>query len=83
MESVVVVPLRVGGKKMKKRRELDALVAHSLAKRLVSSNERKIFYSSIFSFKGLVRVKSKWEMASLHKISYFHSLPMIKKNLLG
>lgn len=35
MESVghVVVPLRVGGKKMKKRRELDALVAHSLAKR--------------------------------------------------
>uniref|UniRef100_A0A182K0Z8 Uncharacterized protein n=1 Tax=Anopheles christyi TaxID=43041 RepID=A0A182K0Z8_9DIPT len=35
MESVghhVAVPLRVGGKKMRKRRELDALVAHSLAK---------------------------------------------------
>lgn len=34
MESVghVVVPLRIG-KKMRKRRELDALVAHSLAKR--------------------------------------------------
>ncbi|XP_035784916.1 A-kinase anchor protein 9-like isoform X1 [Anopheles albimanus] len=35
MESVghhVAVPMRVGGKKMRKRRELDALVAHSLAK---------------------------------------------------
>ncbi|XP_052872173.1 uncharacterized protein LOC128277711 [Anopheles cruzii] len=35
MESVghhVAVPLRGGGKKMRKRRELDALVAHSLAK---------------------------------------------------
>lgn len=34
MESVghVVVPLRSGGKKMRKRRELDALVAPSLAK---------------------------------------------------
>lgn len=35
MESAgqVAVPLRGGGKKMRKRRELDALVAHSLAKR--------------------------------------------------
>lgn len=32
MESVSV-PLRTGGKKMRKRRELDALVEHSLAKR--------------------------------------------------
>lgn len=29
----VSVPLRSSGKKMRKRRELDALVAHSLAKR--------------------------------------------------
>lgn len=35
MESAgqVIVPLRSGGKKMRKRRELDALVAHSLGKR--------------------------------------------------
>lgn len=31
--SQVIVPLRSGGKKMRKRRELDALVAHSLGKR--------------------------------------------------
>ncbi|XP_050093085.1 uncharacterized protein LOC126576046 isoform X2 [Anopheles aquasalis] len=40
MESVghhVAVPMRVGGKKMRKRRELDALVAHSLAKGSKSS----------------------------------------------
>lgn len=42
MESVghVVVPLRVGGKKMKKRRELDALVAHSLAKRACNAKRQ-------------------------------------------
>lgn len=36
----VSVPLRSSGKKMRKRRELDALVAHSLAKRypIVSTN---------------------------------------------
>ncbi|XP_037033461.1 uncharacterized protein LOC119072370 isoform X2 [Bradysia coprophila] len=43
MESVghVVVPLRIGGKKMRKRRELDALVAHSLAKRACSSTSKR------------------------------------------
>lgn len=40
-----------------------------------------IFYK--ISCAGLVRGKNKWEMASLHRISYFHSLPTIKKNLLG
>lgn len=31
----VIVPMRSGGKKMRKRRELDALVAHSLGKRYI------------------------------------------------
>lgn len=36
----VGVPLRVGGKKMRKRKELDALVAHSLAKRACNNGKR-------------------------------------------
>lgn len=36
------VPLRVGGKKMRKRKELDALVAHSLAKRAYNNGKRNI-----------------------------------------
>ncbi|XP_055619179.1 uncharacterized protein LOC129764285 isoform X1 [Toxorhynchites rutilus septentrionalis] len=53
MESVghVTVPLRVGGKKMRKRRELDALVAHSLAK---SSGKRHIAGNGIASHDQLL-----------------------------
>ncbi|XP_058838786.1 adventurous-gliding motility protein Z [Topomyia yanbarensis] len=53
MESVghVTVPLRVGGKKMRKRRELDALVAHSLAK---SSGKRHMAGNGIASHDQLL-----------------------------
>ncbi|XP_039449759.1 uncharacterized protein LOC120428747 isoform X1 [Culex pipiens pallens] len=54
MESVghVTVPLRVGGKKMRKRRELDALVAHSLAKS--SGKHRHIAGNGIASHDQLL-----------------------------
>lgn len=42
MMDSVSVPLRSSGKKMRKRRELDALVAHSLAKRYLHWNERPL-----------------------------------------
>ncbi|XP_058466788.1 centrosomal protein of 128 kDa isoform X2 [Malaya genurostris] len=53
MESVghVTVPLRVGGKKMRKRRELDALVAHSIAK---SSGKRHMAGNGIASHDQLL-----------------------------
>lgn len=38
----VSVPLRSSGKKMRKRRELDALVAHSLAKRYLLSSQNPL-----------------------------------------
>lgn len=58
MESVghVAVPLRVGGKKnLRKRKELDALVAHSLAKRyVIISRFKKIKYTYTDCFVELV-----------------------------
>uniref|UniRef100_A0AAG5DK16 Uncharacterized protein n=1 Tax=Anopheles atroparvus TaxID=41427 RepID=A0AAG5DK16_ANOAO len=57
MESVghhVAVPLRVGGKKMRKRRELDALVAHSLAKGAKGGNGRHIASNGVASHDQLL-----------------------------
>lgn len=45
------MPLRTGGKKMRKRRELDALVEHSLAKRYkLEILHSFVFFSSFLSF---------------------------------
>ncbi|KFB48577.1 hypothetical protein ZHAS_00016891 [Anopheles sinensis] len=57
MESVghhVAVPLRVGGKKMRKRRELDALVAHSLAKGAKGGAGRHIASNGVASHDQLL-----------------------------
>ncbi|XP_031624412.1 uncharacterized protein LOC116341445 isoform X1 [Contarinia nasturtii] len=79
MMDSVNVPLRSSGKKMRKRRELDALVAHSLAKRACNSGKRQAAGNGINSQDQLLSVStddqeeyslSKIQIAKRHRKHY-------------